>query len=144
MKSCLTFMVLLLSAVGARAQIQAEAKTPKLILVDVAASEADAQVLLEKLNNHGREDGLSFTQDHNAFMYRIAFQIGHDTYLAGMPGPPHSGTITWHRYGRSNATCTVFDAKGEELFTFKRGGRSTDGGAANATAKEIIKQLLQN
>jgi hypothetical protein len=35
----------------------------------------------------------------------------------------------------------VFDAKGAELFEFNRDGRKTDEGAANATAKEIIKRL---
>jgi hypothetical protein len=37
----------------------------------------------------------------------------------------------------------VFDAKGSELFSFNRDGRKTDAGAANATAKEIIKRLRQ-
>jgi hypothetical protein len=35
----------------------------------------------------------------------------------------------------------VFDTKGAELFNFNRDGRKTDSGAANATAKEIIKRL---
>ena len=47
-------------------------------------------------------------------------------------------------YGPAVATASVtkvFDARGAELFEFNRDGRKTDEGAANATAKEIIKRL---
>lgn len=62
------------------------------------------------------------------FEYRVTF---------GTEQKPVSGI------NASAANTAVYDAEGKELFEFKREDRWTDSGATNATAKEIIKRLLQ-
>jgi hypothetical protein len=98
--------------------------------VRIDAKEFDRALLIQKLNEHGADHHIKFELVNQNFDYRIAYGIGQ----AGGIAP----------YGPVVATASVtrvFDAKGSELFEFSRDGRKTDAGAANATAKEIIKRL---
>jgi hypothetical protein len=98
--------------------------------VRIDAKEFDRALLIQKLNEHGADHHIKFELVNQNFDYRIAYGIGQ----AGGIAP----------YGPVVATASVtrvFDATGSELFSFNRDGRKTDVGAANATAKEIVKRL---
>jgi hypothetical protein len=97
--------------------------------VRVDAKEFDRGLLIQKLNEHGADHHIKIEFVNQNFDYRIAYGTGGFTPY----GPaPASASVT-----------KVFDAKGAQLFEFTRDGRKTDEGAANATAKEIIKRLLK-
>ncbi len=98
--------------------------------VRIDAKELDRALLIQKLNEHGADHHIKFQLVNQNFDYRIAYGTGQAGGIAA--------------YGPVVATASVtrvFDAKGSELFEFNRDGRKTDAGAANATAKEIIKRL---
>jgi len=97
--------------------------------VRIEATELDKKVLLEKLNDNGKSHHLKFTAADDGYDYRIVF----GTY---QEEPPQGGR-------RSGAEVTVYNNKGETLFTFRRDQRITDTGATNAVAKEIIKRLRE-
>jgi hypothetical protein len=137
MRTKATLIIILLLAASAIAQMeQAQQKPPKTVGVNIEASEYDRRMLLEKLNEHGREQGLRFEQSDKGFTYRIVFKVEQGTKIQVAGGT--GGTSN-----TSEATATVFDAKGAELFEFRRANRRTDGGATNAAAKEIIKRMLK-
>jgi hypothetical protein len=94
--------------------------------------ELDRALLIQKLKEHGADHHMKFELVNENFDYRIAYGTGE---AAG-----------FSPYGPVVATASVtrvFDAKGAEVFNFNRDGRKTDAGAANATAKEIVKRLRQ-
>jgi hypothetical protein len=94
--------------------------------------ELDRALLIQKLKEHGADHHMRFELAKENYEYRIAYGTGE----AGVPTP----------YGPAVATASVtrvFDARGAELFSFNRDGRKTDAGAANATAKEIVKRLRE-
>jgi hypothetical protein len=94
--------------------------------------ELDRALLIQKLKEHGADHHMKFELVKENFDYRIAYGTGE---AAG-----------FSPYGPVVATASVtrvFDAKGAEVFNFNRDGRKTDAGAANATAKEIVKRLRQ-
>jgi len=100
--------------------------------VKVDAKEFDRGFLIQKLNEHGADHHIKFEFVRENYDYRIAYGTGE----AGGFAP----------YGPVVATASVtrvFDSKGAELFEFTRDNRKTNEGAANATAKEIIKRLLR-
>ncbi len=106
------------------------AMAQQVVKVRIDAKPVERQLLIAKLNDHGADHHMKFQMVEQNFDYRIAYGTGQ----AGGVGP----------YGPVVATASVtrvFDAKGAELFNFNRDGRKTDAGAANATAKEIIKRL---
>jgi hypothetical protein len=95
----------------------------------VDAKEFDRGLLIQKLNEHAADHHIKIEFVNQNFDYRVAY-----------------GTGGFSPYGPAPATASVtrvFDARGAELFNFTRDGRKTDEGAANATAKEIIKRLLK-
>jgi hypothetical protein len=95
--------------------------------VRVDAKDLDRGLLISKLNEHGANNHIKMEFVNQNYEYRVAYGTGGFTPY----GPaPVSASVT-----------KVFDAKGSELFEFTRDGRKTDEGAANATAKEIIKRL---
>ena len=100
----------------------------QVVRVRIDAKELDRGLLIQKLNEHGADHHLKFEVVNQNFEYRIAYGTGQ----AGSPYGPVVATASVTR---------VFDAKGSELFSFNRDGRKTDVGAANATAKEIVKRL---
>jgi hypothetical protein len=100
--------------------------------VTIEGTELDRKTLIEKLNDHGASHHLKFELVDHDFDYRIVFGTG------------QGGVMTaYGSVNSSGANVSVFDAKGSELFEFKREGRWTDAGATNAGAKEIIKRLLK-
>ena len=97
--------------------------------VRVDAKELDRGLLISKLNEHGANHHIKIAIVNENYDYRVAY-----------------GTGGFSPYGPAPATAAVtkvFDAKGDELFEFNRQGRKTDEGAANATAKEIVKRLMR-
>jgi hypothetical protein len=99
----------------------------QVVKVRIDAKELDRALLFQKLNEHGADHHMRFELVSQGYEYRI----GYGTGQAGGPyGPVATASVT-----------RVFDPKGAELFNFNRDGRKTDAGAANATAKEIIKRL---
>jgi hypothetical protein len=102
------------------------------IKVKIEANQWDSDLLLKRLNEHGRGHHLEFALADADYEYRIAFATGQKPV----------GTV----YGDINASggsTKVYDSEGKELFDFKREGRWTDSGATNAAAKEIIKRLYK-
>jgi hypothetical protein len=104
----------------------------QLLKVKIEATELDSKMLVEKLNDHGASHHLKFELTVQDFDYRVVFGTGQDSVMT-----------TYGSVNASGAVTKVFDAKGAELFEFKREGRWTDTGATNAAAKEIIKRLLK-
>jgi hypothetical protein len=104
----------------------------QVLKVRIDAKELDRALLIQKLNDHGADHHMKFELANQGYDYRIAYGTGQ---AAGFtPYGPVVATASVTR---------VFDAKGAEVFNFNRDGRKTDAGAANATAKEIIKRLWQ-
>jgi hypothetical protein len=101
----------------------------QVLKVRIDAKELDRALLFQKLNEHGADHHMRFELVKENFDYRVAYGTGQ----AGGPyGPVATASVT-----------RVFDARGAELFNFTRDNRKTDAGAANATAKEIIKRIRQ-
>ena len=99
----------------------------QVVKVRIDAKELDRALLFQKLNEHGADHHMRFELVSQGYEYRI----GYGTGQAGGPyGPVATASVT-----------RVVDPKGAELFNFNRDGRKTAAGAANATAKEIIKRL---
>jgi hypothetical protein len=98
--------------------------------VRIDAKEFDRGLLIQKLNEHSADHHIKFEFVNQNFDYRIAYGTGQAGGLA-----PYGPVVA------TASVTKVFDAKGAELFEFNRDGRKTDAGAANATAKEIIKRL---
>lgn len=113
------------------------AKKPlKTVKVKIEATELDRDMLLKKLNEHGKGHHLRFESVRIGFQYRIVFATGqHRNTLLGAMG---AGAVNY-----SGAEVTAYDAKGNDLFHFVRGNRYTDSGATNAASKEVIKRLLR-
>ena len=97
--------------------------------VRVEATALDRSLLLEKLNDNGKDHHMTFEATSGAWEYRIIFR----TYQLIAPDGGR----------RSGARAIVYGKNGKELFTFSRDMRLTDSGATNAVAKEIIKRLRE-
>jgi len=103
-----------------------------LLKVKIEAPELDKRILMDKLQEHGAENGLKFASVDQDFDYRIVFITGQRPVMT--------------QYGEINASLAsadVYDSEGKELFKFDRKGRWTDKGATNAVANEIVKRLLK-
>jgi hypothetical protein len=100
------------------------------IKVKLDMAKMDQAALLDKLNEHGKEKGLSFQTVTADFEYRIAFRAGSDPRLAG-------GTTI----EKKSAVATVYDRQGEEIFSVEKNDRNTERGVMNAVSKDIIKKL---
>jgi len=108
----------------------------EIIKVKIEAADLDRKLLLQKLNQHGIDHKMRFQLDDQDFAYRIVFETGQGKSQNLVFGSGGS-------FNSSEANASVYDAKGVELFAFKRGQRATDSGATNAVAKEIIKRILK-
>ena len=115
----------------------AECKTAVQVLkVKIEDSESDKQKLVKSLKEHGCNHGLSFEPTNEGFDYRIA--------IADILKPMM--TLTQAGIGSAEdafVLTNVFDDKGMVLFTFDRRARVTRRGVTNASAKKIIKRLIQ-
>jgi hypothetical protein len=95
--------------------------------VRVDAKDLDRGLLISKLQEHGANNHIKIAIANEGYDYRVACGTG--------------GFTPYGAAGASASVTKVFDGKGTELFEFTRDGRKTDVGAANATAKEIIKRI---
>jgi hypothetical protein len=132
MKNTSVILVIGLLAAVFQTLCSGQNSSSQIIRVKLEANQWDTDLLLGKLNEHGRSHHLEFALADEDYEYRIAFETGQKPV----------GTV----YGDINAsvgTTTVYDAQGKEVFGFKREGRWTDSGAANAAAKEIVKRLYK-
>ena len=115
----------------------AQCKTASATLkVKIGASESNKALLVKKLNEHGCNHGLQFEPVDDGFDYRIL--------LLDVAKPRM--TLTQAGIGsayESVVLTTVFDDKGTKRFEFERGNRLTHASTVNASAKEIIKRLIQ-
>jgi len=95
--------------------------------VRVDAKDLDRGLLISKLQEHGANNHIKVTIANENYDFRVAYGTG--------------GFTPYGAAGASASVTKVFDGNGTQLFEFTRDGRKTDVGAANATAKEIIKRL---
>jgi hypothetical protein len=118
----------------------AQCKKPAATLkVKIDASDSERKLLAEKLTKHGCNSGLALQFVETGFDYRIlATDTVHYYTTIGQAG---SGTA-----GSDAIATSVYDGAGKLLFTFERdiAMRLTHGGVVNATAKEIIKRIVQS
>jgi len=119
-------ILLLLAAAPSLAQVPPKEAT---LRVRVEATELDKNLLLEKLNDNGKDHHMAFEPTSGPWEYRIVFR----TYQLIAPDGGR----------RSGARAIVYAKNGKELFNFSRDMRVTDSGATNAVAKEIIKRLRE-
>jgi hypothetical protein len=92
-------------------------------------SAEDRKALLDKLNENGKEQKVSFVDGDTGFQYQVAIYgesaKGSD-YLFG---------------GGADASAAILNDKCEVLYIVTRGGRTTKGGAVNALSKELVKKF---
>jgi hypothetical protein len=109
-----------------------QSKAPSgVVKIQIEATELDKKLLLDKLNAHSSGHHIHFEGAEENYIYRVVFSTGQEVYPTMFGG-----------MNSSTASASVFDSTGKELFQIKRAGRSTDSGATNALAKEIVKRLL--
>jgi hypothetical protein len=113
------------SSTGQNAQV-------RTIRVWLDANVWNEVILLKQLNAHGAAKHWQFqtVAPGETYDYRIVF----DSFPKDVPTP--YGNIPAH-----DSSVTVYDATGQELFSYTREGRWTEKGASDAAAKEIIKRL---
>lgn len=126
MKLCTLAILLLLAALPCFAQAPPKEATLK---VRIEATALDKSLLLDKLNDNGKDHDMAFEATSGPWEYRIVFR----TYQLIAPDGSR----------RSGARAIVYGKNGKELFTFSRDMRYTDSGATNAVAKEIIKRIRE-
>lgn len=111
---------------GTAAATSGLAQTPtagKGIPVRVDGTPDDARGLIERLNEHGRKDGVAYVQTGESYRFRIAAATERRA-LGGVGGG-----------------AAVLTPECKLLFAVGRMGRSTRGGAINAVAKELHRNL---
>jgi hypothetical protein len=121
---CLRYLLVVLVFSCGFAQLAVGQQTWRM---RVDAKDLDRGLLISKLQEHGANNHIKVTIANENYDYRVAYGTG--------------GFTPYGAAGASASVTKVFDANGTELFEFTRDGRKTDVGAANATAKEIIKRL---
>jgi hypothetical protein len=132
----IALFVILVAMMGmCAARSTAQSNSPQITYsVKTDATELDAMVLIQKLNENGKSNGVSFVRVESGYAYLIKFETFQGTQSVTFRGS--GGDLN-----TSNAGAKVFDPKGLELFEFVRAGRGTDKAATNSVAKEIIKRI---
>lgn len=123
------FRALAVLLIFAAAACFAQAPKGVTLKVRIEATAYDENLLLDKLNDNGKDHHMAFEATKGPWEYRIVFR----TYQLIAPDGGR----------RSGARAIVYAKDGHELFTFSRDMRVTDAGATNAVAKEIIKRLRE-
>lgn len=114
----------------------AKLKPIQVLKVEIQATVIDRATLLAKLNKDGKHHHMRFVEvGGKNYDYRIVFATGEK----GNPKVPGWGGI-WSMTVHYSDTA-VFGPTGTELFRFHSDNNYTSGGATNAAAKEIIKQI---
>ncbi len=99
--------------------------------VKLQGSAQDRKTFLEKQNENGKDQGVSFLDLESGFTYRMAIyseSVKASDMLFG---------------GGADASAAILDSNCEVLFIVTRGGRATKGGATNALSKELVKKFKQ-
>ena len=92
-------------------------------------SAEDRKTFLERLNENGKEQGVSFVDTDSGFQYRVAIyseSVKASDLLFG---------------GGADASAAILTNDCEVAFIVTRGGRTTKGGAVNALSKELVKRF---
>ena len=97
--------------------------------VKLQGSAEDRKTFLERLNENGKEHGVSFVDIDSGYQYRVAIYSesakGSD-FLFG---------------GGADASAAILTNDCEVAFIVTRGGRTTKSGAVNALSKELVKKF---
>ena len=109
----------------------ASAASAQEFKVKLAGAEPDRKTLLQKLNENGREHGVTFVDTDSGYAYRVAIYAEAAKASDFMLG------------GGADASAVVLDPDCEVVFVVTRGGRTTKGGAVNALSKELAKKFKQ-
>lgn len=99
--------------------------------VKLQGSPEDRKTFLTKLNENGKDPGVSFVDVEKGYTHRVAI------YSESMKG---SDMLFG---GGADASAAILDNNCEVLFIVTRGGRATKGGATNALSKELVKKFKQ-
>jgi len=97
--------------------------------VKLEGTAQDRAKFLERLNENGKEQGVSFVDTDSGYQYRIAI------YSEGAKGSD------FLLGGGADASAAVLTPDCQVAYISTRGGRSTKGGATNALSKDIVKKL---
>jgi hypothetical protein len=97
--------------------------------VKLQGSAADRKTFLEKLNENGKEQGVSFVDTDEDYRYRMAIYSESATKSDFLFG------------GGADASAAILNHDCEVIFIVTRGGRTTKGGAVNALSKELVKKF---
>jgi hypothetical protein len=99
--------------------------------VKLAGTDQDRKTLLEKLNENGKEHGVSFVEAASGYQYRVAIYAESAKASDMLFG------------GGADASAVILDPNCEVVSVITRGGRATKGGAVNALSKEVAKKFKQ-
>jgi hypothetical protein len=99
--------------------------------VKLAGTAQDRSTLLQKLNENGKDQGVSFVEVEQGYTYRIAIYAESAKASDIMFG------------GGADASAVILDPGCEVVSVITRGGRTTKGGAVNALSKELAKKFKQ-
>jgi hypothetical protein len=122
-RRALTFVVTALLLGAAASASAAEFK------VKLEGTAQDRAKFLERLNENGKDEGLTFVDIDSGYQYRIA------VYSEGAKG---SDFVFG---GGADASAAVLTPDCQVAYIATRGGRGTKGGALNALSKDIVKKL---
>jgi hypothetical protein len=109
----------------------ASAASAQEFKVKLAGSDQDRSTLLQKLNENGKDQGVSFVEVDKGYAYRIAI------YAESMKA---SDMLFG---GGADASAVILDPACEVVSVITRGGRASKGGAVNALSKELAKKFKQ-
>ena len=97
--------------------------------VKLEGTAQDRAKFLERLNENGKEQGVSFVDTDSGYQYRVAI------YSEGAKGSDYLFG------GGADASAAVLTPDCQVAYISTRGGRTTKGGATNALSKDIVKKL---
>ena len=97
--------------------------------VKLQGSAEDRKTFLEKLNENGKEHGVTFVDLDNGYQYRVAIYSESAKKSDLLFG------------GGADASAAILTSDCEIAFIVTRGGRATKGGAVNALSKELAKKF---
>jgi hypothetical protein len=109
--------------------VVASAASAQEYKVKLSGSGEDRKTLLQKLNENGKDQGVSFVDVDSGYAYRVAIYAESAKASDFMLG------------GGADASAIILDTSCEVVFVVTRGGRATKGGAVNALSKELAKKF---
>jgi hypothetical protein len=118
-----------LSLAAAIALLSVPAWAAMEVKVKIDGTPADQEKMLERLNDNGKKESLSFVRADGDYKFRIAVSAESVKAVDFLTG------------GGADAAAAVLSPTCDLLFIVSRGDRGTKGGAMNALSKEIVKKL---